>query len=177
MVGRHQKTRVESMWFIGAIVGLLIAVIAHAAFCRTPAPLNVVTRFLLTGGLVGAGLVLWLLNRYGMTAPQTGAGAAVYAFSCELYVFLFTFAMSSVTANLVASLSWRDLTDAEIEQLYDSRSMVATRLDRLIAVGLVEEQPKGLRLTADGARLVRTFGRLRDLFGHPQPKYNFSATD
>src|SRR6266542_3879192 len=128
------------MWLVGALFALMIAVGGHAGFCRVSMPLNVVTRFLVTGGLVGACLVWWLVNWYGATAPQTWAGALVYAFWCELYIFLFTFAMSSITANLVGRLSRCALTDTDIEQLYDSRDMVATRLDRLVAVGLVDER-------------------------------------
>jgi hypothetical protein len=127
-------------------------------------------RFLITGGLVGAFLVWWLVGRYGIAAPQTWAAALLYAFCCELYIFLFTFAMSSITANLVARLSRCDMTDMDIEQLYDSRHMVATRLDRLIAVGLVTEHTGELRLTAEGRRMVRTFRRLRRFFRHPQSK-------
>jgi hypothetical protein len=165
------------MCFAGAFVGLMMAVAGHAGLCRASMPLNVVTRFLIAGGLAGACLLWWLLGRYGMTAPQTWAGALVYAFCCELYIFLFTFAMSSVTANLVGRLSRCNMTDADIEQLYDSRHMVATRLDRLVAVGLIDEGPAGLRLTTEGARLVRIFWQLRRLFGHPEPKYNFSPVD
>jgi hypothetical protein len=165
------------MWFVGVLLGLMFAVGGHAILCRAPIPLNGVTRFLLIGGLVGVGLVWWLLYRYGLAAPQAWAGAAVYAFCCELYVFLFTFAMSSVTANLLAKLSRRDLTDKEIEQLYDSRHMVATRLDRLVTVGLVDEGPRGLSLSPEGARTVATFRRLRGLFRHRQPAYSFPAND
>jgi hypothetical protein len=165
------------MWFFGALLGLMMAVVGHAVLCRASVPLNGVTRFLLIGGLVGVCLVWWLLHRYGATAPQTWAAAVVYAFCCELYVFLFTFAMSSVTANLLAKLSQRDMTDTDIEQLYDSCHMVATRLDRLVAIGLVDERPAGLRLTIEGARMVRTFRRLRGLFRHPQPAYNFPTKD
>jgi hypothetical protein len=163
------------MWFAGAFAGLMIAIAGHAGICRASMPLNVVTRFLIAGGLAGVCLLWWLVDRYGMTAPQTWAAALLYAFCCELYIFLFTFAMSSVTANLVGRLSRCNMTDADIEQLYDSRHMVATRLDRLLAVGLVEERPAGLRLTTEGARMVRTFRLLRGLFRHPQPTYNFPA--
>jgi hypothetical protein len=165
------------MWFVGVLLALVIAVVGHAGLCRASMPLNVVTRFLITGGLIGAGLVWWLISRYGATAPQTWAGALVYAFCCELYVFLFTFAMSSITANLIARLSRYDMTDSDIEKLYDSRHMVATRLDRLVTVGLIKDLPSGLRLTTEGTRMVRTFCWLRDFFGHPQPMYNFSAND
>jgi hypothetical protein len=161
------------MWFAAAFLGLMIAVAGHAGLCRAPIPFNGVTRFLIAGGLVGDLLVWWLVDRYGMTAPQPWAAALVYAFCCEFYIFLFTFAMSSITGNLVGRLSRCDMTDADIEQLYDSRHMVATRLDRLVAVGLVDEGPAGLRLTTEGARLARIFRRLRRLFGHPELKYNF----
>jgi hypothetical protein len=117
--------------------------------------------------------VWWLFNRYGATAPQTWAGAMVYALSCELYIFLFTFALTSITANLVGKLSRCDLTDTDIEQLYDSRHMVATRLDRLIAIGLVVERPAGLQLTRKGARMACTLSRLRGFFRHPKPTYDF----
>jgi hypothetical protein len=165
------------MWFVGAFLGLIIAVVGHAGLCRAAMPLNVVTRFLIAGGLVGACLVWWLLNRYGATAPQTWAGAVVYAFCCELYIFLFTFAMSSITANLLGRLARSNMTDTDIEQLYESRCMVATRLDRLVAVGLIEDGPAGLRLTTEGARMVGIFRRLRRFFRHPQPTYNFSPVD
>jgi hypothetical protein len=165
------------MWFVGALFGLIIAAMGHAGLCRASMPLNVVTRFLIAGALVAACLVWWLLSRYGATAPQTWAGAAVYAFCCELYVFLFTFAMSSVTANLIARLSRYDMTDSDIEKLYDSRHMVATRLDRLVTVGLIEDLPSGLQLTTEGTRMVRIFRWLRDFFRHPQPTYNFSANN
>src|SRR5262245_47184982 len=114
------------MWLVGVLLSLMIAVVGHAGLCRASMPLNVVARFLITGGLVGAFLVWWLVGRYGITAPQTWAAALLYAFCCELYIFLFTFAMSSITANLVARLSRCDMTDRDIEQLYDSRHMVAT---------------------------------------------------
>jgi hypothetical protein len=165
------------MWFIGAILSLMIAVLAHAGLCRASVPLNGVTRFLVTGGVVGVCLVWWLLSRYGAASPQVWAGAVVYAFCCELYIFLFTFAMSSITANLLIKLSRCDMTDTDIEQLYDSRHMVATRLDRLVAIGLVDEHVTGLRLTNEGARMVRTFRQLRSLFRHPQPTYDFLTND
>src|SRR5262245_54257590 len=138
------------MWIAGVFLGLVVAVVGHAALCRTSLPLNVVTRFLIVGGVVGICLVWWLIGRYGAAAPETWAAALVYAFCCELYIFLFTFAMSSITANLLGRLSQSGMTDADIEQLYDSRHMVTTRLDRLVAVGLIQESSTGLCLTARG---------------------------
>jgi hypothetical protein len=140
------------MWCVGAFLALMLAVIGHASLRGASIPLDV-ARFLLTGGIIGAGLVWWLVSRYGVSATQTWAGAIIYAACCELYIFLFTFAMTSITANLIGKLSRRDL--------------------RLIAIGLVVERPTRLQLTTKGARLARIFYQLRGLFRHPQPTYDF----
>jgi hypothetical protein len=165
------------MWLFDTFFAVAITVIGHAGLCRVSMPLNVVARFLVTGGVVGACLVWRLLVSYGTAAPQTWAGALTFAFACEFYLFLFTLAITSVSANLLAHLSRRAMTNLDIEQLYDSRQMVAARLDRLIAGGLLAEGPTGLRLTAEGARTVRTFRRLRDFFRHPLPTYDLPADD
>jgi len=159
------------MWLIDALLALAVAVLGHAGLCRAPLSSGVVTRFVIVGSLVGACLVSWLLGRYGTAAPQTWAGALVFAFGCELYLFLFTLVMSSVSSNLLSNLARRDMTDMDIARLYDSRKMVGARLDRLVAAGLLTEQPNGLQLTAEGARMVRAFGRLRGFFRHPLPAY------
>jgi hypothetical protein len=86
-------------------------------------------------------------------------------------------AMTSVAANLLANLARRDMTDADIEQLYDSRDMVAARLDRLIAGGLLADDGSGLQLTAEGQRMVSLFRRLRGSFRHPLPGHGLAAND
>jgi hypothetical protein len=102
-----------------------------------PVGLNIVFRFVIVGGVLGLVWTWWLYGNFGL-APQFWAGVLVYGLCCELYVFLFTLAMSSISANLLVSLSRRAMTAAEIEQLYDSRAMVSSRIDRLVAVGLFE---------------------------------------
>jgi hypothetical protein len=152
----------------GALGVFAAAVIAHAIMCRAPIGLNIVSRFLVVGGVAGLVWTWWLYQSFG-PAPRFFAGVLVYGLCCELYVFLFTLAMSSISANLLVSLSRQAMTAAQIEQLYDSRAMVSSRIDRLVAVGLFDETPAGLALTARGARTVRTFGRLRAFFRHPAP--------
>ncbi|WP_454645548.1 hypothetical protein [Bradyrhizobium liaoningense] len=152
----------------GTLIVFASAMVAHAIICRLPVGLNIVFRFVIVGGILGLVWTWWLYDNFGL-APPFWAGVLVYGLYCELYVFLFTFAMSSISANLLVSLSRRAMTAAEIEQLYDSRAMVSSRIDRLVAVGLFDETPAGLELTAKGVRTVRTFGRLRAFFRHPPP--------
>jgi hypothetical protein len=71
------------MWLIDALTALVTVVIAHSALCRASLPLNSVTRFLISGGVVGACLVWRLLDRYGATASQTWAATLMFAFGCE----------------------------------------------------------------------------------------------
>lgn len=152
--------------FAGTLVVFVSAVLIHAAVCRAPIALNNVFRFAAVGGVLGLVWAMWLYGGYGFASPQFWAGVLVYGLFCELYVFLFTLAMSSISANLLVSLSRQPMNSVELDKLYDSREMVASRLDRLVAVGIFEEAPAGLRLTAKGERLVRTFGQLRAFFRH-----------
>ncbi len=110
----------------GALSVFVGAVVVHAIICRLPLSLNVVFRFVIVGGVLGLVWMWWLYGNFGL-APQFWAGVLVYGLCCELYVFLFTLAMSSISANLLVSLSRRAMTAAEIEQLYDSRSMDGCR--------------------------------------------------
>jgi hypothetical protein len=152
----------------GALIVFAGAMVAHAIICRLLVGLNIVFRFAIVGGVLGLVWAWWLYGNFGL-APQFWAGVLVYGLCCELYVFLFTLAMSSISANLLVSLSRHAMTTAEIEQLYDSRSMVSSRIDRLVAVGFFDETTVGLELTRKGERTVRIFGRLRTFFRHPPP--------
>jgi len=142
------------------------AVLCHAALSRMHLPPNIVLRFLLVGSTLGAGLVWWLYDKYGLAAPEMWAGVLIYVFCCELYVFLFTLVISSISANVLINLSFQDMTDHDMSRLYDSRQMVAARLDRLVSVGLLDESLGSLKLTKNGLRLVRFFNRMRAFFRH-----------
>lgn len=156
------------MWVAGILVSVVSAIVGHAGFSRMKLPLNVVARFLIVGSIVGAGFACWLFENFGVTAPQLWAGLLTYGFICELYVFLFTLAMSSISANLLITLLRRKMTDLDIERLYNSGGMVIARLDRLISVGLLEETSNGLKPTQKGAQMVRIFGGLRIFFRHSE---------
>ena len=153
-------------WLVGVMAFFIGAVLGHVALSRMHFPRNIVLRFLLVGSTLGAGLVWWLYEKYGLAAPETWAGVLIYIFCCELYVFLFTLVISSISANVLINLSFRDMTDHDVSRLYDSRHMVAARLDRLVSVGLLDESPSGLKLTEKGRRLVQFFNGMRAFFHH-----------
>lgn len=157
------------IWLAGTLLLFVAALLGHALLSRMQMPPNIVLRFLLAGSVVGVGLVWWLYDKYGIAAPQMWGGLLLYAFCCELYVFLFTLVISSISANLLINLFLRDMTDADIADLYDSRHMVAARLDRLVSVGLLDESSEGLKLTKKGVQTVRIANRMKRFFRHPPP--------
>lgn len=165
------------MWLLSTLFFFGLTVLAHAGFSRVQLPLNVVTRLLIVGSILGVGLAWWLLENYGIAEPQTWAGLLTFGFCCELYVFLFTLAMSSVSANLLVNLLQQKMTNSDIDRLYDSRQMVVARLDRLVAVGLLDETSDGMKPTHKGVRMVRIFNQLRIFFRHPLLSIGSLAND
>lgn len=153
------------MWLLADLLAVAVALTLHAAVCRSGRPGNTVLRFLIVGCLPGGLLLLWLASSYGFS-PQLMAGVMVYAFFCELYIFLFTLALSSVSANLLLNLSYGRMTQGQIERRYDSSCMVIQRIDRMIATGLLLESNGVLCLTRRGENLLALLECLRRTFRH-----------
>jgi len=155
------------MWFAPSVGLWLLAVAAHALLCRRPLPFGTVARFLLAGLAAGAALV-WLLERvYGIWSPETFAAVLAFAFLCELYLFLFTLVMASISTKLLLLLRERSLSEADVIAMYDSERMVSLRIARLLTAGFLRESASQLRLTTAGALLATRFLALRTYFGHP----------
>jgi hypothetical protein len=154
------------VWLIGTSAAFVVALAAHALLSRTWRTLNRVAGFLIVGSLV-APLLLWTLKfHFGLSSMHTLSALAFYAFLCELYIFLFTLAMSSISANLLVRLAAGTLSQEEIDRLYESSKMVDERIRRLVSASLLEEGASGLRPTEGGARLLRILGGLRTFFRH-----------
>ena len=93
------------------------------------------------------------------------AALALYLFLCELYIFVFTMGLSSISAKVLILLFTRGVSFSEIEAMYDTSGMVEHRVKRLIAVGLLDQRGNHWRLTGRGRRLIRVFGMLQRFFG------------
>src|SRR5215204_6271304 len=92
----------------------LVAVLLHSLLVRMRLPGSSVFKFLAVGGIAGLCLLGHLLL---LDAPTHGMLAALagYAFLCELYLFLFTMVMTSVSVRLMRLLLTQDHTHAEID--------------------------------------------------------------
>jgi hypothetical protein len=153
-------------WLAWPVGGFAVAALSHAALSRlAPRSSRVITFFLLAAA-IGTGMVWLAATRNGLWSAQTIAAAFVYAALCELYIFVFTLAMASVSANLLVRLRQGGLSPEDISRLYDGRTMAARRVERLLATALAREEGGLLRLTPRGDRLTNAFIAIRG-FLHP----------
>ena len=153
------------MAVIEAVLAFVVAVALHAVVCRLPLKLSVVLKYILVGGLVGLGLLAWLVVTYGLSAP-TLAGLVTYALASQLYIFMFTLILSSVSAIWLRRLYRGSIDTATLAEAYSPAWMVDTRIERLADNGFLVRTANGYRLTEKGHKLMQTFGKLRRLFNH-----------
>ena len=142
-----------------------IAVAAHALACRLPLPLSSALKFVALGCVAGLGLLVHLLLVAGPTLG-TLAGMVAYALAAELYLFLSTMVISSVSAIWLRRLHKGGVAAADVPKLYSPAWMVDIRLGRLTDNGFLIPTDGSYRLTPKARRLIAAFGRLRAFFGH-----------
>lgn len=156
------------MWLIAVVLSMAASVVGHALVMRGWPHINRVMGFVGIGGTAGAALLAYLVTSHGLTG-ETAAALLAYAFACELYIFLFTLVMTSVSASLLMRLRRGELAQQEIDQIYHDDCMVEARLQRLTAIGLLGKQNDVYHVTERGARLSTLFSELRRFFCHPEP--------
>jgi len=157
------------MWLASSLASLAAAIALHAGMGRAALIANSVVRFLAAGAALGLALTTWLMVRHGPLSVELWSGTAVYALSCQLYIFLFTLPLGSISANLLLRLSQRPLPLSEVMQLYTGRRMVELRIGRLVGSGFLTREPDGLKLTTVGLTTAVMYERVRLFFRHDQP--------
>jgi hypothetical protein len=126
---------------------------------------NRVAKYVLAGGVCGVALLVCVvLAEYSFLNAL--AAILLYAFASELYIFLFTLIASSVSISIIRGLRVGAMSARDVELLYSSERMVQVRLERLLAIGLINRDVRGVHLTARGRRVITIFGALRRFFGH-----------
>lgn len=153
------------MWFALTLGACVIAILLHVVTVRLPLPISNVLRFLLVGGCVGVALLVTLLVVQGISI-ELFAGLVLYGFLSELYVFLFTLVISSVGVSMLMRLRHGPMREAELTVSSNGKNMVAVRLERMEANGLVRREQGRYVPTPSARRLVRTFVAVRTLAGH-----------
>jgi predicted transcriptional regulator len=133
---------------------------------------NRVLTFVFLGLPVLLCLILLTSNLYSFFSIETLAASSLFSFLCELYLFLFTFSLDSISANIVITTNDVGVIDHKIiDTLYDSREMVLKRYNRLLSNGLLVlvsagTEGEGYEITTKGDRLLTTMNKLRSIFKH-----------
>ena len=150
---------------LAALTALVVSVIVHLCATRLWPRQNHVFTFLISGFVVGVILLLILLKtRSRLEALEA---ALIYAFACELYIFLFTFVVTSIS---VAILVWLKedgrLPESRMEAAQDDGDFVGGRINRMVESGIFQKKDEQLSLTAKGRILLAAYKGLRSFFGH-----------
>lgn len=158
-------------WLVLVPVMVALAIGAHGVAVRLAPGANRMVAFLAVGCVVGTAGIALVAVRHGVFSAETFSFALVYAFLCELYLFLFSSALTSISMNLLVRLLERPLAEEDLARIYDSRRMVDSRLERLRATGLLSRQASGeYRATAHGQRLHGALEALARFFRNTGPR-------
>lgn len=152
------------MWLLTVPSAFVASILGQYLLRRTRLVRSPLLAFLLSGTLVG----IWLIAvfHYMDTPTIAIAGTLLYAFLCELYIFLFSFAYSSISANLLVRLQDHPLERDAIDRLYDSNAMVARRVRDLIEVDFLTSENGSIVATPKGKMVAAVFVAVRRFFGH-----------
>jgi hypothetical protein len=156
------------MWLVVVAVYTALAVSLHALLRRIAHRINSVAVFVLIGGAVGIGLVVYLVV-VDLPTSELWAVLVLYALACELYTFLFTLVMTSVSAGLLLTLRTGSIIETELTEHSDPDEVARVRIERLVTGGLLREDGGNLTPTAKGRRLVWVFAILATIFRHHPP--------
>ncbi|NDH54757.1 MAG: hypothetical protein EBY24_22910 [Betaproteobacteria bacterium] len=148
-------------WLLSVISALTGVILTHAVLRRLRPADNSVVQFLALAAL-GAGLLAWVLTRTATPPVQQLAALALLTFGCELYLFLFTFAISSVSLALLLEKTGRNDASAPVAQA----PTPAARVERMLESRLLLRTPAGYALAPAGRVIVRTRQMLRNFFLH-----------
>src|SRR5437868_9308236 len=86
-----------------SFIFFLLAVMLHALACHSHIIRNRVISFFIIGWMLGLALIiLFIISDTPIITFLSGL--ALYAFLCELYIFLFTMIYSSISVSILLSL-------------------------------------------------------------------------
>jgi hypothetical protein len=126
---------------------------------------SAVVRFFAVAAPIGIFLLIYVGSELGVSSGLF-ATMVTYAFLCELYLFLFTLCMASVSANLVMFIAGGERDTSLLAEKYDSTDMVQLRIERLESANLVYREGDIISLTSRARFLVEAYRWLRATFGH-----------
>ena len=163
------------MWLMLSVAAFVTSILVHAVAVRLVPRAGAVPAFVAVGGAIGVALIGYCALSYG-SAPPTLAATLVYAFACELYIFLFTLVGNSVSFGLLTKLASHPLRPDEIAAFYRAEAMITRSFEQLEGSDFITTRANGVKLTARGKRVVWIFSLLHAVFGRPN-RWTAKMTD
>lgn len=151
-------------WLGWALGTFIFSVFAQNMILRLIKLRNGMLAFVIAAFPLGLVLIAVLFVAYP-TDPAL-AGVLLYAFLCELWMFVFSSTFSSVSTSLLWHLNVRPMRRDEIDRLYDNREMIQRRIRWLSIIQAAVEKDGRLIPTEKGRKLAGLFDVLRAFFGH-----------
>jgi hypothetical protein len=146
-----------------SLAAFAFAVIVHAAWARSSARINPIAAFCASGLVLGLMLAAWLLRQYGLSIAMA-ADLSLYAFLCELYIFLFTFVISSLSIEILMQL--RPGAKRRTTASAAGSDLTNGRLLALETNGFLVSRNGMPTLTRKGKSAVAAYRALRGFFRH-----------
>jgi len=150
------------MALIYTIVIFFIAVILHGSIQRIIKGLNPVTTFLIVGIPLGCILTLIEIMQYGFSEKSISA-ISFYMLLSELYIFIFTLVMSSISVNLIFGIGFNKLKICSDDK-QNYKKMVNERLNRLVKNGFLDFKNEEYIITQKGDHYNNLFTVLKNFF-------------
>ena len=152
------------MWIIYSAAIFLLAVIAHAILIRIFPLTGRLVLFIISGSLLGLGLVALIVTEYRFFSVQLFSAISMYSFLCELYIFLFSSLLSSISMNILSMLYGHRKESIDITKIYSGEKMVSIRLERLTKLGMLKEEKQNHSITEKGIRFLHYMEKLQHYF-------------
>jgi hypothetical protein len=151
------------MALLVAAIATLIAVFLHWLSQYFLRSVGSFLRFVIVFFLVFSGMIYWhIVTR--ILLDDTIATMVWFTFLCELYMFLFSLSLSSLSVKMLQLLAIHERTRDELQTIYQPTSMVVKRIERLQISGLIVADDNAFTLTPKGRKLVAAFKYLRSIF-------------
>jgi len=152
------------MWIIYSIMAFLLAVIAHAILVRTFPSTGKLALFLISGFLLGLLLITAITTKYSFFSIQLFSAVSIYSFLCELYIFLFSSLLSSISMNILSMLYAHRKESIDITKIYSGEKMVSIRLARLTKLGILKVEKQNYLITEKGIVFSQSMQKLQSYF-------------
>lgn len=151
----------------------LLTVFLHVALGRLGWIANLVLRYVVTA-LFGAAILAGLICVLMPCKVDILASFALYLLLAELYVFLFSLVISSVSVSLLLGNKISAIKISK-QATQKSKEMVQKRILSLLKAGFIRENSGNYKITRNGKLLLLFFHKLKILFN--QKKVENTTSD